>query len=84
MLHPLAASFLAACREDVLRAEASLEGHGFGELARLGHRIKGTGPALGLPEAGRAGAGLEAAAKAQDGPRVSTELAALKTLLGAA
>ncbi len=62
----LVPGFLAARRREHLWMESALAERDFGEIARLGHRLKGSGSSFGFPELTSIGARIERAAKAGD------------------
>lgn len=62
----LVPGFLAARRREHLWMESCLAEHDFVQIARLGHRLKGSGGSFGFPELTSIGARLEDAARAED------------------
>lgn len=62
----LVPGFLAARRREHLWMESSLAEGDFDQIARLGHRLKGSGGSFGFPELTSVGARLETAAKQAD------------------
>lgn len=62
----LVPGFLAARRREHLWMESCLVEGDFDQIARLGHRLKGSGGSFGFPELTSVGARLETAAKLRD------------------
>ena len=77
----LVPGFLAARRREHLWMESCLVDGDFEQIARLGHRLKGSGGSFGFPELTSVGARLEAAAKLTDARACSAALADLARCL---
>ncbi len=65
----LAPGFLAARRREIVWMETCLQEQDFEQLARFGHRLKGSGGSFGFPELSKLGARIEVVARAEDGGR---------------
>lgn len=83
----LVPGFLAARRREQLLMETCLAESDFEQIARLGHRLKGSGGSFGFPQLSSLGARLEHVAKDEDAggcARVLGELAACLSEAGTA
>ncbi|MBV1860851.1 MAG: response regulator [Nannocystaceae bacterium] len=74
-------SFLAARQEDCSGMVVALENGEFGEIDRLGHRLKGSGGSFGFPELSTIGELLEVAARERDAEGCAEALDALVATL---
>jgi len=74
-------SFFAARQDDYSKMVAALRNQEFGEIDRLGHRLKGSGGSFGFPELSAIGELLEVAARTGDAGGCAEALDALGTTL---
>lgn len=74
-------SFFSARQADYLKMVSALVTHEFGEIDRLGHRLKGSGGSFGFPELSTIGGLLEVAAREGDAEGCAEALDALGATL---
>jgi len=80
-LQDLVPSFLANRKRDVGLGRSALAAENFGELRRIGHNLKGTGPTYGFPSLGALGARIEKEAKAGNAELLEQSINELESLL---
>jgi HPt (histidine-containing phosphotransfer) domain-containing protein len=73
--------YLASRREELKEMMRLLAGSDFGNLAVLGHNIKGSGTSFGFPEISRIGAALQYSAEQMDTVAAGTQLTELRDYL---
>lgn len=78
----LVAQYLNRCLTALPSAKAALERSDYDHMRVLGHRLKGSGGAYGMPALTIMGSGLEEAARRVDMPGLQRQLAELEAFLG--
>jgi HPt (histidine-containing phosphotransfer) domain-containing protein len=78
----LVTQYIQRCLTALPSAKAALERSDYAHMRVLGHRLKGSGGAYGIPALTIVGSGLEEAARQVDMPGLQRQLAELEALLG--
>lgn len=81
LLQPLIPDYLHHRRQDLQRIAAALERGDFAMLRKVGHDMRGSGGAYGLPPISDAGGRIEDAALVQDAGRVLAAAEELRVFL---
>jgi HPt (histidine-containing phosphotransfer) domain-containing protein len=79
--HQLVADYVNRCRGVALEMRSAAEQHDFQQLRVLGHRMKGTGCAYGLPRLTTFGASIEQAATSGAAGDIISAVAGLQEFL---
>ncbi len=80
-IQELVPNFLANRKRDISLGRAALANGNFGELRRIGHNLKGTGPTYGFPSLGALGARIEKEAKESNAELLEQSINELERLL---
>lgn len=80
-IQELVPNFLANRRRDIGLGRSALASANFGELRRIGHNLKGTGPTYGFPTLGTLGARIEKEAKEGNAELLEQSINELERLL---
>ncbi len=78
---PLVPEYLRNREKDLQRMTEALAGKDFAALRKLGHNMRGSAGAYGLPPLSEIGARIEDAAQAQDGGPIGSALADMRQFL---
>lgn len=81
LIAPLVPDYLKNRAADVQKLEAALAARDFGVLRKIGHNLRGSAGAYGLPPLSDIGARIEEAAVAQDLGAVASALDAMRQFL---
>ena len=81
LIAPLVPGYLKNREQDLGRIEQALAAKDFAALRKLGHNMKGSAGAYGLPPMSEIGARIEDAAVAGDGGAIGAALAQLREFL---
>lgn len=80
-IQELVPNFLANRKRDIGLGRSALASGNFGELRRIGHNLKGTGPTYGFPSLGALGARIEKEAKEGNAQLLEQSINELESLL---